>query len=134
MGHNEISIKQLAGKNSLYHGGGASGSILDINFPSITIPNLKGSVTLKRTVTNVENPNSKYEVINDPPQSTVAEVKPMYLPFNPKVRMMSYTVTISISHKITTEYYFGSLTWVDGMHSVRIPKTVKTEFPNVFSD
>ncbi|KAL2558840.1 Subtilase family protein [Forsythia ovata] len=134
IGYNETSIKQLAGKNSQCHGGVASGSILDINFPSITIPNLKGSVTLKRTVTNVGNPNSKYEVIIDPPQGTVVEVKPMYLLFNPKVRTMSYTVTISTSHKITTEYYFGSLTWVDGMHQVRIPITVKTEFPNVFGD
>ncbi|KAL2542360.1 Subtilisin-like protease SBT3.5 [Abeliophyllum distichum] len=130
MGYNETSIKQLAGKNSQCHG--INSSILDINFPSITIPNLKGSVTLKRTVTNVGNPNSKYEVIIDPPQGTVVEVKPTYLLFNPKVRTMSYTVTISTSHKITTEYYFGSLTWVDGMHSVRIPITVKTEFPNVF--
>ncbi|KAL2542369.1 Subtilase family protein [Abeliophyllum distichum] len=130
VGYNETSIKQLAGKNSQCHSGSAS--ILDINFPSITIPNLKGSVTLKRTVTNVGNPNSKYEVIIDPPQGTVVEVKPMYLLFNPKVRTMSYTVTISTSHKITTEYYFGSLTWVDGMHSVRIPISVKTEFPNVW--
>ncbi|CAA2962493.1 subtilisin-like protease [Olea europaea subsp. europaea] len=133
MGYNETSIRQIAGKNAECHGGPASHSILDMNLPSITIPNLKGSVTLKRTVTNVGNPNSKYEAIIDPPQGTVVDVKPKYLLFNPKVRTMTYTVTISTSHKITTEYYFGSLTWVDGMHSVRIPVSVKTEFPDVFN-
>lgn len=135
MGYNETSIKHLAGKTPPCHGGAASAShsILDINLPSITIPNLKGSVTLKRTVTNVGNPNSKYQAIIDPPRGTVVDVKPKYLLFNPKLRTMTYTVTISTSHKITTEYYFGSLTWVDGMHSVRIPISVKTEFPDAFT-
>ncbi|CAA2969925.1 Subtilisin-like protease SBT5.4 [Olea europaea subsp. europaea] len=133
MGYNETSIEQLVGKNPACDGGAANHSILDMNLPSITIPNLKGSVTLKRTVTNVGNPNSEYEAVIDPPQGTVVDVNPKYLLFNPKLRSMTYTVTISTSHKITTEYYFGSLTWADGMHSVRIPISVKTEFPDVFS-
>lgn len=104
-------------------------SLLNLNLPSITVPNLKHSVTLTRTVTNVGDPNSKYQVVIDPPQGTVVKVNPMYLLFNPKIRKMSFNVTITAFHKVTTEYYFGSLTWTDKVHNVRIPISVRSVFP-----
>ncbi|OIS97406.1 subtilisin-like protease sbt3.9 [Nicotiana attenuata] len=45
-------------------------SRLDLNLPSISIPNLKNSVTVKRTVTNVGNVNSIYKVLVKPPRNT----------------------------------------------------------------
>ncbi|KAG6714367.1 hypothetical protein I3843_05G183600 [Carya illinoinensis] len=79
-------------------------SILNLNFPSITIPTLRNSTTFTRTVTNVGAVYSRY----------VAQA-------------ISFTVTVSSTHKVTTGYSFGSLTWSDGVHSVRSPISVRTE-------
>ncbi|XP_022922608.1 subtilisin-like protease SBT3.3 [Cucurbita moschata] len=101
-------------------------SILDINVPSITIPSLTHPVSLTRTVTNVGAINSSYKAaIEAPPGITIA-VKPRILKFNHKMKSISFTVTISSNHRVTTGYCFGSLTWLDGVHSVRIPVSVRT--------
>ncbi|KAJ0038391.1 hypothetical protein Pint_23848 [Pistacia integerrima] len=42
-------------------------SILDVNVPSITIPNLRNSVTLTRTVTNVGASDCNYRAVIEPP-------------------------------------------------------------------
>ncbi|KAG8381589.1 hypothetical protein BUALT_Bualt06G0137200 [Buddleja alternifolia] len=131
MGYNQISINQLTGKRNSCPK--SNNSVLDLNLPSITVPNLKGTVTVTRIVTNVGDPNSKYEVVVSPPLGIVVKVNPMRLVFNPTVKKLSFSVTITTLHKITTEYYFGSLTWTDKVHQVKIPITVKTEFPQVFA-
>ncbi|KAG8381587.1 hypothetical protein BUALT_Bualt06G0137000 [Buddleja alternifolia] len=131
MGYNQTSINQLTGKRNSCPK--SNNSVLDLNLPSITVPNLKGTVTVTRTVTNVGDPNSKYEVVVSPPLGIVVKVNPMRLVFNPTVKKLSFSVTITTLHKITTEYYFGSLTWTDKVHQVKIPITVKTEFPQVFA-
>ncbi|KAG7014677.1 Subtilisin-like protease SBT3.3 [Cucurbita argyrosperma subsp. argyrosperma] len=101
-------------------------SILDINVPSITIPSLTHPVSLTRTVTNVGAINSSYKAaIEAPPGITIA-IKPRILKFNHKMKSISFTVTISSNHRVTTGYCFGSLTWLDGVHSVRIPVSVRT--------
>ncbi|KAK4431261.1 Subtilisin-like protease SBT3.6 [Sesamum alatum] len=132
MGYSESSINQLTGQAKSCQK--SSNSILDLNLPSITVPNLKGSVTITRSVTNVGDPNSKYEAVVVPPLGTVVKVKPAYLQFSPKVRKMSFSVKITTLHKITTEYYFGSLSWSDGKHQVKIPVSVRTEFPQVYGN
>ncbi|PIN22914.1 Tripeptidyl-peptidase II [Handroanthus impetiginosus] len=130
MGYNQTLINQLTGWTISCPKSG--NSVLDLNLPSITVPNLKGSITITRTVTNVGEPNSKYEVVVHPPLGTVVKVNPTHLFFNRNITRMSFTVTITTLHKITTEYYFGSLTWTDKMHNVRIPISVRTEFPQVY--
>nr|GMD55066.1 subtilisin-like protease SBT3.5 isoform X1 [Ipomoea batatas] len=103
-------------------------SILDMNFPSITIPNLKESVTLKRTVTNVGLTNSIYKVVIEPPKGINVAVKPATLVFGPTVKKISFTVTLSTTYRFNTGYSFGSLTWNDGVHNVRIPISVKVAY------
>ncbi|XP_022886912.1 subtilisin-like protease SBT3.4 [Olea europaea var. sylvestris] len=106
-------------------------SVLDLNLPSITIPNLNNPVTLTRTVTNVGAINSEYKAIIRPPPGISVVVKPDYLIFSPTIKKISFTVTISTRHQVTTKYYFGSLTWTDGVHQVRIPISVRSEFPEL---
>lgn len=102
-------------------------SILNINVPSITIPSLRHSVSLTRTVTNVGSVNSTYKAaLEHPPGITIA-VKPRILKFNPKMKTISFTVTVSSNHRVATGYCFGSLTWLDGVHTVRIPVSVRTD-------
>lgn len=122
MGYPQKSINQLTGKPCLRSGN----SILDFNLPSITIPTLRDSVTVTRTVTNVGNHNSKYKAFIDSPPGTAVKVNPKTLVFNPNVKKMRFKVTVTTFHNITTEYYFGWLTWADGTHYVKIPISVRT--------
>ncbi|CAH9111032.1 unnamed protein product [Cuscuta europaea] len=123
MGYNSTAISQLAGQTINCPKGF---SILDVNFPSITIQDLKHSVTLKRTVTNVGPTNSSYKLIVERPRGIRVSVNPDTLIFTPNVTKITFVVTISTSYSYNTGYYFGSLTWNDGCHNVRIPISVNT--------
>ncbi|KAG6790726.1 hypothetical protein POTOM_006891 [Populus tomentosa] len=102
-------------------------SILDVNLPSITIPNLRNSSTLTRTVTNVGASNSIYRAVIEPPFGTSMSVKPNVLVFNNKTKKVTFTVTVTTAHQVNTGYFFGSITWTDGVHTVRSPLSVRTE-------
>nr|GMD53688.1 subtilisin-like protease SBT3.5 isoform X1 [Ipomoea batatas] len=125
MGYDSSIVSGLAGQTTACNNGI---SILNVNFPSITIPNLNGSVTLTRTVTNVGPVNSVYKVMVEPPKGITVAVTPSTLNFNPNVKKMSFSVQISTSYGSNTGYYFGSLTWNDGVNNVRIPISVKTMY------
>ncbi|KAF9673087.1 hypothetical protein SADUNF_Sadunf11G0112300 [Salix dunnii] len=103
-------------------------SILNINLPSITIPNLRDTITLTRTVTNVGATNSIYRVMIEPPFGTSVSVKPNVLVFNQGTKKITFTVTVTTAHQVNTGYSFGSLTWTDGVHIVRSPLSVRAEF------
>ncbi|CAI9772040.1 unnamed protein product [Fraxinus pennsylvanica] len=126
MGYDEIAINHLTQKAKSCPR--RTTSVLDLNLPSITIPNLNNPVNLTRTVTNVGAISSEYKAIIKPPPGVNVVVKPDYLIFSPKIKKISFTVTISTSHHVTTKYYFGSLTWTDGVHKVRIPLSVRSKF------
>lgn len=103
-------------------------SILDLNLPSITIPNLRDSITVKRTVTNVGLPvKSVYKAVIKTPLGTKVSVKPKILSFDYGIKKITFQVTIKSTKKYNLGYTFGSLTWTDGKHSVRSPISVKTE-------
>ncbi|XP_022844529.1 subtilisin-like protease SBT3.5 isoform X1 [Olea europaea var. sylvestris] len=126
MGYDEIAINHLTQKAKSCPR--MTTSVMDLNLPSITIPNLNNPVNLTRTVTNVGAISSEYKAIIKPPPGVSVVVKPDYLIFSPKIKKISFTVTISTTHQVTTKYYFGSLTWTDGLHKVRIPLSVRSEF------
>ncbi|CAH8388464.1 unnamed protein product [Eruca vesicaria subsp. sativa] len=97
-------------------------SILDINLPSITIPNLEQEVTLTRTVTNVGPIKSVYRAVIESPLGITLTVNPTTLVFSSEdKKVLSFTVKAKTSHKVNTGYLFGSLTWTDGVHDVKIP-------------
>ena len=56
-------------------------SILDVNLPSITIPNGRYSVSLTRSVTNVGAVDSEYKAVIDPPPGNAIKVEPDRLVF-----------------------------------------------------
>ncbi|XP_062119966.1 subtilisin-like protease SBT3.9 [Humulus lupulus] len=108
-------------------------TILNLNLPTITIPSLRRSTSFRRRVTNVGPTNSVYQAIVNPPQGIRVSIRPRFLVFNSTTKILSFRVTVSSSHKVTTGYYFGSLTWTDGVHAVRSPVSVRTEL-RVFSN
>ncbi|XP_031284874.1 LOW QUALITY PROTEIN: subtilisin-like protease SBT3.8 [Pistacia vera] len=124
-GYNNSAISWLAGQATICPS--IKPSILDVNVPSITIPNLRDSVTLTRTVTNVGASQIAYTAVIEPPFGIKVSVTPQVLHFKPTAKKISYQVTVFTSHKVNTGFYFGSLTWTDGVHAVRIPLSVRTQ-------
>ncbi|KAJ6423113.1 hypothetical protein OIU84_024111 [Salix udensis] len=125
MDYNSTAISSLTGQSTVCPG--EEPSILNINLPSITIPNLRNSTTLTRTVTNVGASTSIYRAVIEPPFGTSVSVKPNVLVFNRKTKKLTFSVTVTTAHQVNTGYFFGSITWTDGVHSVRSPLSVRTE-------
>lgn len=108
-------------------------SILDLNVPSITIPNLKGNVTVTRTVTNVGPVDSVYTPVIKAPFGFNVVVSPEKLVFKKGTNKAKFTVSVStVLHTVNTAFYFGSLTWSDGLHNVTIPVSARTRFIDNF--
>ncbi|KAL5715646.1 hypothetical protein ACHQM5_017437 [Ranunculus cassubicifolius] len=100
-------------------------NILDLNYPSITVPNLNGSVRVTRTVKNVGSPATYKVKVHDPKGVSVV-VEPEVLEFKKTGEEKTYKVTLKAHTKQATgDYVFGSLKWSDGHHHVRSPVVVK---------
>lgn len=98
---------------------------LNLNLPSITIPDLKTKVTVTRKVTNMGNINSVYKAIVKPPFGIRMTVEPKTLSFNSTHKILSFRVTFFSTQKVKGDYKFGSLTWTDGEHFVRSPIAIR---------
>lgn len=126
-GYKDSSISGMVGKKSTKCPT-PKPSILDINLPSITIPNLEKEVTLRRTVTNVGPIKSVYRAVIDSPLGITLTVTPNTLVFSSAAkRVLTFKVKVKTSHKVNTGYFFGSLKWTDGVHDVKIPVSVQTK-------
>ncbi|KAJ6950672.1 subtilisin-like protease SBT3.6 isoform X1 [Populus alba x Populus x berolinensis] len=125
MDYNNTAISRLTGKPTVCPTEGPS--ILNINLPSITIPNLRNSVILTRTVTNVGASDSIYRAVIEVPFCCSVSVEPHVLVFNHTTRKITFSVTVSTTYEVNTGYFFGSITWIDGVHTVRSPLSVRTE-------
>ncbi|OMP02779.1 hypothetical protein COLO4_10835 [Corchorus olitorius] len=132
MGYNNSAISRLMGQAIVCPV--EKPSILDVNVPSITISSLRNSVTLTRTVTNVGAPNSIYRAVIEPPTGVIVTVRPDILVFNSTIKKISFHVTVSAAHQVNTGYFFGSLTWTNQIHAVRIPLSVRTELLQSYAD
>ena len=132
MDYNNTAISRLTGKPTVCPTEGPS--ILNINLPSITIPNLRNSVTLTRTVTNVGASNSIYRVVIEAPFCCSVLVEPYVLVFNHTTKKITFSVTVNTTYQVNTGYFFGSITWIDGVHTVRSPLSVRTEISQPYID
>ncbi|KAI3863945.1 hypothetical protein MKW98_031537 [Papaver atlanticum] len=94
--------------------------ISDINYPSISIAKLQGARTITRTVTNVGNKNSTYYAKVDSPDDLVVRVSPSKFVFSENYRKTSFEVSFDGKGATTKGYKFGSVTWSDGRHLVRL--------------
>ena len=130
--YGETYITTISEQKGLYKCPSPRPSMLDLNLPSITIPFLNEDVTLTRTVTNVGPVNSVYKLIVQPPMGVKISVTPKRLVFNSRVKKLSYQVTVSTTHKANSIYFFGSLIWTDGTHSVSIPLSIRTQMLKYF--
>ncbi|XP_061373045.1 subtilisin-like protease SBT3.3 [Gastrolobium bilobum] len=99
---------------------------LNLNLPSISVPNLKRVAKVMRTVTNVGNITAVYKVLVKTPHGIKVRVKPQILSFSSDTRVLTFNVSFLSTQTLHGDYKFGSLTWTDGKHFVRTPIAVRT--------
>ncbi|RWR87695.1 subtilisin-like protein protease SBT3.9 isoform X1 [Cinnamomum micranthum f. kanehirae] len=132
MGYNDFAISKLTLHPFVCPN--KKPSILNLNLPSITVPNLRSSVTITRIVTNVGPIDSTYVPSVEHPLGVNVAVSPQMLVFNSTIKKLSFTITLSSSHKTIGGYYTGSLSWSDGIHKVTSPISVRTEILPSYTD
>ncbi|XP_031498059.1 subtilisin-like protease SBT3.9 isoform X3 [Nymphaea colorata] len=113
---------------------GSRSSVFNLNLPSITVSNLKNTTTVARTVTNVGPVSSTYRVKVESPSGVRVSVEPQTLNFHEKVKALTFTVTFSPVREIQGDFSFGSLTWMDGKHVVRIPLVSRVVLQGSYAD
>ncbi|GMI66304.1 AUXIN-INDUCED IN ROOT CULTURES 3 [Hibiscus trionum] len=99
--------------------------LASFNYPSITIPNLAGSITVTRTVKNVGSPGTYRAQVRGPIGISVY-VNPRKLKFEKVGEEKTFSVTLKVKNDYAVkEYVFGELIWSDNVHYVRSPIVVK---------
>lgn len=103
---------------------------VNLNYPSLAVPNLRDSVTVVRTVTSVGGSKSTYFVSVKPPLGILVKIWPPILHFNRVGEKKSFTITVKAKvggiagTAEKQKYGFGWYTWSDGIHNVRSPMAV----------
>ena len=70
-----------------------------------------------------------YKAMIEPPLGIPVTVRPDILVFNSTTKWKSPPPT-----RVNTGYYFGSLTWMDGVHTVSSPISVRTQLIQSYAD
>ncbi|KAL5577075.1 hypothetical protein UlMin_018774 [Ulmus minor] len=104
----------------------------NLNYPSLAISKLNGTVTVTRTVTNVGSSKSVYFFTSKPPLGFLVKASPSILYFDHVGQQKSFTITVKaissekLSKNDKEEYAFGWYTWTDELHTVRSPIAVSS--------
>ncbi|XP_050229804.1 subtilisin-like serine-protease S [Mercurialis annua] len=108
IGYDQKSLNMVTRDNSTCNQTFTTASSL--NYPSITVPNLKDDLSVTRTVTNVGKPKSSYRVVVSNPVGINVTVVPEHLVFNRIGQKMTFTVKFKVTAP-PMGYAFGSLSW-----------------------
>lgn len=102
-----------------------SHSISNLNYPSITVSDLRSTVTIKRTVRNVGHKKTAvYFASTVNPHGVKVSIWPRILFFSCFMEERTYYVTLKPEKKSQGRYDFGEVVWTDGFHYVRSPLVV----------
>ncbi|KAI4324583.1 hypothetical protein MLD38_030058 [Melastoma candidum] len=124
LGYNQTQISSIYGRS---FNCSKPINLLNLNYPSITVPNLSGSITVTRILKNVGT-SSTYRAHVLQPNGIKVTVKPVSLKFSKIGEQKAFKIALAASGPATTAgYSFGELIWTsdDGVHRVRSPITVK---------
>ncbi|KAF0916781.1 hypothetical protein E2562_011615 [Oryza meyeriana var. granulata] len=109
---------------------GAGGRPEDLNYPSIAVPCLSGSTTVKRRVKNVGAASCQYAVnVTEELPGVKVMVEPSVLSFGYVGEEKEFHVRLEVQDAAAAaNYVFGSIEWSesDGKHRVRSPIVTKT--------
>lgn len=132
MGYNDTAISSITRDSSPCQR--TPNFLLNLNLPSISIPELKHTVTVSRTVTNVGPILSFYVAHVEAPPGINVTVEPSILFFNFTTKTLKFKVTFCSQLRVQGRYTFGNLYWEDGLHVVRIPLIVRPVIENFYSE
>ncbi|XP_038904154.1 subtilisin-like protease SBT5.4 [Benincasa hispida] len=126
LGYNKTQIKQFSNDTSFVCS--KSFKTTDLNYPSISIPDLKSEavVKIKRRLKNVGSPGTYVVQVNAPPGVSVF-VEPTSLKFTGIDEEKSFRVVLksSVPNDFRQMYVFGRIEWSDGNHRVKSPIVVR---------
>ncbi|XP_020588592.1 subtilisin-like protease SBT5.3 [Phalaenopsis equestris] len=103
-------------------------ALVDLNYPSITIPELSDSITVARKLKNVGTPGTYVARVRSP-NGVMIKVAPTSLTFKEAGEEKTFKLTLApIGDFVAKDYVFGLLEWSDGnKHRVRSPITIKSK-------
>ncbi|WP_306212928.1 S8 family serine peptidase [Actinoplanes sp. RD1] len=97
----------------------------DLNYPSVSLGNMLGTQTVKRTVTNVSDKASQYKVSIDAPEGYRVQVSPASFALQPG-KSVTYTIKVTHAGGASGSWVDGALTFSDNRgHAVRTPLIVR---------
>ncbi|TKW17221.1 hypothetical protein SEVIR_5G352000v4 [Setaria viridis] len=105
-----------------------------LNLPSISIPELRHTIKVERTVTNVGKIDAVYRSDIQSPLGVKIRVEPATLVFNSTKKVHTFKASIKPLWKVQGDYTFGSLTWYNEQHTVRIPIAVRITIQDFYAD
>lgn len=133
IGYDEKSLHLITRDNSTCHGTFRTPSAL--NYPSITVPNLKDNFSVTRTVTNVGKPKSIYNAVVSSPIGINVTVVPNRLIFNHFGQKIKFSVNFKVAAAAAAAtskgYAFGSLSWRNKKSQVTSPLVVRVAPSNM---
>eukprot|EP00252_Welwitschia_mirabilis_P017569 TRINITY_DN3890_c0_g1_i5.p1 TRINITY_DN3890_c0_g1~~TRINITY_DN3890_c0_g1_i5.p1 ORF type:complete len:310 (-),score=42.22 TRINITY_DN3890_c0_g1_i5:175-1104(-) len=121
--YNSTQIMAVTGKG--YTCPAKKPGLSNFNYPTITVSKLRGSLTLRRTVTSVEEGHVVYHAKVQSPPGVSVSTEPRNLSFSNAGEKKSFTVTLKALKSSKGNYVFGYLTWVSSKHTVASPIVVK---------
>lgn len=118
-GYNQTLLQKFSGYP--YECPESNNAILDLNYPSITVHKLSGTVTVTRKLKNVDKPGI-YVVRVRSPVGISVDVEPKVLNFQKQGEVKKFQMTVKADGtKVIKGYVFGELIWSDGKHLVKSP-------------
>ncbi|GFQ05875.1 subtilisin-like protease sbt5.3 [Phtheirospermum japonicum] len=103
-------------------------SLMNFNYPSITVPSLNGTITVTRKLKNVGTSSGIYYAFVHCPPGVSVQIQPKTLKFDSVEDEKVFKIVIQANEKKQggkTDYLFGKLAWCDGVHYVTSPIVVK---------
>ncbi|XP_016649805.1 PREDICTED: cucumisin-like [Prunus mume] len=129
--YNTTTVRKLTGDKSVCRGIKPARA-WDLNYPSFSLAvedghEIKGN--FHRTVTNVGEPNSTYNVSIVMPDSIKVNVEPSVLSFTDVGEKKSFRVDVNGPHITQVPIISGSITWKNGNHVVKSPLVIYNVLP-----
>ncbi|KAK9280372.1 hypothetical protein L1049_014061 [Liquidambar formosana] len=93
----------------------------DLNYPSIGVSNMNGSLCVHRTVTYYGKGPAVFVAYIDYPAGVKVTVTPDQLKFTKAGEKVSFRVDFTPFKNSNGSFVFGALTWSNGIHRVRSP-------------
>ncbi|KAJ3679012.1 hypothetical protein LUZ60_017023 [Juncus effusus] len=125
IGYDKRSLKLITGDNTACTR--PSPHVNDLNYASITVPDIKRNCRVTRTMTNVGKPGSSYRVAVDPPKGVRVTVAPRVILFEKYGVKKNFTVYFRVADPSSQDYAFGSILWKGEESQVRVPLVVRVQ-------